>query len=99
MKQHKIISDIGVKKIGIIGGSFVLTNYILSILFKYSSTLVLVFVVLVFLFVLNINALKRPELNWIERMETTRKSLIIENIAYATGIVAVALLLYKSIWP
>jgi len=84
-------------RFSIIGAIFVPINYILSLTFKYPSTLVLAAVVLTFILVLNISALKRPELNWIEKMETTKKSLIIESVAYALGIFSITLMLFKSI--
>jgi len=98
LKQHKIVSEIGVKKICIIGAIFVPTNYMLGLTLQYPSTLFLAVVVLTFILVLNISALKRPELNWVEKMETTKKSLIVESVAYALGIFSIILMLFKSIW-
>jgi hypothetical protein len=91
------VKDIGVKKICIIGVIFVAINYILGLTFKYPSTLVLVATALTFMLVLNINALKRPELNWIEKMETNKKSLVIESVAYVLGIFSITLMLFKII--
>jgi len=96
VKYHRIINEIGIRKIGIVGAGVTLINFILSLIFNYPSVLVLIIALIACLLILNVVALKNTELNWVEKMEATKAKLVFESIAYSIAIITICWVLYQG---
>ena len=96
MKYNRILNEIGQPKIVLFGASFILVNFILSLIFNYPSSLILLIALIASLFTLNVVALKRKKLNWVEKLETTNIKLILVNIGYSIAIITICYVLYQG---